>query len=125
MKSRWVYTYKDGWRERSPRQPAERNSPYIISDEMPETLHPVNGKAYTSKSRYERAIKAHGYEPITMEENAREIERQSGPSEVVTEREVDQIVGESFGEIREGQANLSDFDREICKVIDRTMYNKV
>lgn len=34
------------------------------SDEMPPTLHPANGKFYTSKAKFRAETKAHGFEEV-------------------------------------------------------------
>jgi hypothetical protein len=36
----------------------------LINDEMPATLHPIDQKYYTSKSRFRAVTKAHGYEEV-------------------------------------------------------------
>ena len=37
---------------------------YIISDEMAATKHPVDGKYYTSKTKFRSTTKAHGFEEV-------------------------------------------------------------
>lgn len=44
---------------RRPKEEA-RNRVTIMSDEMPETLHPCDGRHYTSKTRFREVTKANG-----------------------------------------------------------------
>lgn len=36
-------------------------APYVVSDVMPETQHPLTGEYYSSKSKMAAVTKAHGY----------------------------------------------------------------
>ena len=50
----------------------------FIQDEMKATLHPVDGKYYTSQSKFRAVTKAHGYEEVgTAYENGYEPEKEA------------------------------------------------
>lgn len=46
-----------------PGVPREASHLYI-NDEMPPTLHPVDGKYYTSKAKFREVTKAHGFQEV-------------------------------------------------------------
>lgn len=58
---REVYVYRDGKLvPKSQAIPLNAPSHSIITDSMPETWHPADGKHYESKSRFRRVTRAHG-----------------------------------------------------------------
>ncbi|HPC91670.1 MAG TPA: hypothetical protein PLJ74_05395 [Myxococcota bacterium] len=59
--ARSVYAWRNGkFCEITPNQ-AVVNAPFVQSDELPDLRHPVTGKRYTSRRRYEKDTAAMGY----------------------------------------------------------------
>lgn len=57
---RETFVYRNGKLvPKSQAVPPNQPTHHIITDSMPETWHPADGKHYTSKSRFRRATKAH------------------------------------------------------------------
>lgn len=72
MSPRKSYRWCDGkFIELSPASVAGESSPTVISDEMPPTQHPCNGRFYTSKTKFREETKARGCEEVGNDWNGK------------------------------------------------------
>ncbi len=64
-----VWVYRNG-RMVEKRRARPRSVVHIISDHIPDMVHPANGKRYDSKSTFRRVTKDHGYVEVGTEKQA-------------------------------------------------------
>lgn len=62
--ARKTYAYRNGELVEVQRARPKPRAFYILSDEMPETWHPVTGQVMTSKSEFRKVTKAAGCEEV-------------------------------------------------------------
>lgn len=67
--------------------------PYVITDEMPPTSHPCNGKFYTSKAKFRNETRAHGCVEVGTENTRKYLGR---PESI----NVEQITLDAWNEIQ-------------------------
>lgn len=61
-----VWVYRNGRMMEKHRAPP-RNVVHVISDAIPDMVHPANGKRYDSKSTFRRVTRDHGYVEVGTE----------------------------------------------------------
>lgn len=102
--------------------PRERKAPMVIMDTMTPTKHMVNGRFYDSKSEFRRVTKSLGYEEI-----GREVMKAPPKKTRYTDEERQALKAEitkAYTDVRDGNAPLSELDKERCKIINRQIKNK-
>lgn len=82
-----TYVYRDGELVEKHLAPP-KGKPFVsgvISDTIPDMVHPANGKQYDSKSAFRRVTKAYGYTEVGNEKQAdrRQLHHQDFKSDVV------------------------------------------
>lgn len=82
-------------------------APAYISDEMTPTE--LNGKTFTSRSKYAAEVKALGYELTGGERTT------TGPTKRQREEEIREDIERAYYMVRDGNAPLSERERERCK----------
>ena len=79
--ARQVWVYRDG-EVVEIEKAAPRQQTYLVSDCLPDVMHPSNGKRYSSKSKYYADTKAMGGEIVGNDSSALKREyKSSRPSE--------------------------------------------
>ena len=126
-RGRWYYDKETRQMTRTPPSEAFERRPStgisIRTDEMKPTECMANGKVYTSKRKYHDAIEAHGYE-LT------EGERVTSPRNETKENERHEAdmaadIEKAYHQVKNGDAPLTELDKELCKIQNRTVKNKV
>lgn len=100
-----------------PEKPREVNAPFVLTDDMPATKHMGNQKFYTSKRRFRDATKAGGWEEVGNEVN----HRAAAPIDPRAEEKLEAEITKAYYAVRDGQAELSELDKERCKIINKNL----
>lgn len=118
--ARQVFVWRDGkFLEVDLNAPRpERKFPYIKTDTMPWTEHPINGKYYDSKSAFHKVAKALGYEDRTGEREVASTKTEI-PIEVY-----EKSVAEAWEQVESQTAPLDENDKELCKTVNQTIKSK-
>ena len=66
----------------------------VISDNIPDLVHPANGKRYDSKSAFRKVTKAHGYQEVGTEKQK--------DTRKLGHQDFKRDVGEAIQKLREG-----------------------
>lgn len=91
------------------------DAPTIITDEMPALKHMANSKYYTSKRKFRDVTRAMGFEEVGDQVDW----RASKPVDPKEDEQRRADIERSYYEVRDGQAPLSEFDKERCKIINK------
>lgn len=80
-RSTWVY--RDGKMVKRPLARNHSGGVMIISDALPDLVHPADGKRYSSKSRFRAETKAHGLVEFGNERQTRRTPEMPDPAPAV------------------------------------------
>lgn len=116
VRGRWKYDEKtNSWIDYVPQEPSRVHA--IITDEMQPLQHMANGKFYTSKSEFRRVTKAFGFEEIGNEVNW----RAEKPVDPNYDDKLEETVTRSYFDVRDGNAQLSELDKKLCREADEKL----
>lgn len=94
-----------------------RHTHFVITDEIPGGMQSmVNGQWFTSKSEYRRHLKRNGYI-----EKGNDTECRYEEDTEAIDRQLQEDAEAAWYAVRDGMADLSELDRERCKIIDHNL----
>lgn len=96
-------------------------APAIQVDSMPLTSHPANGQPVESKSQFKRIMKAHGYEDRT---GAKAVADNKPRLKQVSDDDYVKEVKIAREQVQAGTAPLTEYDKQVCKEMNRRLKNK-
>lgn len=108
-RGRWIFDKQQGRLvqvKEAPKIKAE--APFVQTDEVPEIESMVDGSKFTSKARYRRHLKDHGY-------IERGNEAPQKPKYVrSTRQEIRETAEKAYMDVKYGRVKLSDEEKERC-----------
>lgn len=123
QRGKWRINPDTGKLEPYEEPPPSSLGPMIVTDEMPWTQHPCNGKFYNSKSAFRAVTKANGMVEIGNDK----IERKRDLNKEREERrtEIKDAVEKARNDLIFNQAPLTEEERQLCREEDkrRSDYN--
>ncbi len=109
------YTFQDGkFVPLSEAKPPPPKVHTIMTDEMPETKHPGDGRIYTSRAKFNEATRLLGYESYSPNESDKSWEADTSNYD----EDVREDVEAAIAKLRYGEG-LTDDERELCRMRDK------
>lgn len=121
IRGRWKFDEKT--KKMVPYEPPpkpEVNAPYVITDEIPGGIRSMaDRKTYTSKRKLRDSYRRLGYVEVGNEVEALRARAEKRDPDPKYEENLEADLEQAYTDIREGNAELSELDKERCKIINK------
>lgn len=121
-----IFQNRGNWRfnrttkqfERFTPQPVEVRAHMIITDEMPPTRHPSDGKIYTSRKKYHAATRAYGLEYYDDTKGKDEYFQNEADKVTANEEDIMEDVNKAYMQLKYNEAPMTEDERQLARKAD-------